>query len=465
MALRLKKAVPEFEEVDDAEGEENMWVLYDHPNPPMEHLNPLLRAAEAMVDPRKQGSYHLKIGAARRFVKVLGEGWGVENGRVCRVLPFGFEMSYKHQNNNEVHEAFYKNLRQWLEVNANHAAMKDVKGIHLFGVDKRPNDPKRGWLYICLPKLSSVISERGTFNGVDLKPEAADGKVHPRRFVNGISDRSNQYDFAIYAPQMIYVKMYITSDQFFHIIAEAILGGAQLAINFKGGSTDLKAWLKDGVKQHDASRAGLLEAEQKKREKVQADIEAASAKVAEKLAEKELLDGTIAHLSKKLSEKDIVKQYPQLASVKSVNRDDPYVTTIKTNDIVVNGVNLGEYQIRIQPDKMLVIVKASRDPKGVVHPNIYEEKGKWQWDLAPAKMQEMIQAMSTLQIHKVASIVIENLLEVAKDEVHDKRLAVLAEEIKVENEKAAKKADKKKVKEAPAKVAEGIEGDPIKEQA
>jgi len=448
MALRLKKATPEFEEVED-DGDEagNMWVQYDHPNPPMELLNPLVRTAEAMIDPRKAGSYHLKVSAARKFCKALGEGWGIENGRIMRTLPFGYAMSYKLANA-EANEAFYKNLRNFLEANAKAPFLAAIKGVAIFPSDKRPMELKRGWLYISVPKFSQVDKVRGRYEGLEMNPDTLDGKTHPRRVPNGISDQNNALDFAQYSPQMIYLKVLSSTENMWRIVAAAIRN-AQTAMDFAGGPTDLKGWLKDGAKSHEASRAGLLEKEKAKREKLQEAIDAAAATILEKRIESEAVEGSIATLSRKVSEAEILKQYPSLASVKSVNRDDPYMTVIRTNDVVINGVNLGEYQVSMKADQMLVVVKAKRNPQGIVHPNLYEEKGQWKWDLDNAKMKAMIEAMAGQQIHKAAAIVIDNLLDVPKDEVHEKRLQVLKEFIEKEASKDAAKEAKKAKKADP----------------
>lgn len=455
MARRLKQAVPEFEEVEDDGDEKNIWVAYENANPPMQHLTPLLRTAEAMLDPRKPGSYHLKVAAARKFCRLLGEGWGIENGRITRTLPFGFEMRFKHTNA-DTNEALIKVIRDWLMVNATAPPMAGIRGIHIAPHDKRPAEAKRGWLYVFIPANTTCRNTQARFNGQQLQPELVMLTNAPQRFPNGIATEGGAYDFALFAPQTIYLKARMASELYGHMIVEAIKGGAQLAMRYDGGERDLDGWLRDGAADHDATRSGLLDVEKKKLAAIEAKIQAAAAQIVAEKEQAETVEATITGLSKKMKGSDLLKKYPALASVESVNRDDPYNIVVTTKDIVVNGVNLGPYSITMRPEQILCVVKAKRLPGGIAHPNLWQEGDKWTWDLSKDQMDALIKALSANKIHEATNVVVTNLLTVPAGGDHEKRLKTLEEAI-------LKEAEKKAAKKAPEpKVADGIEGDPVK---
>jgi hypothetical protein len=431
LARRLKQAVPEFEEVEDQEGdeqdEENVWVHYQNDTPDMKILGPMLKRAECMVDPRVAGSYHLKLGAAKRLAGLLGEGFVVENGKIVRGLPFAFEWKFKHPQKDAADQV-YDQFRKFLDGAS--LAQKDylanLKGLRVFNEGQKPDELKPGWLYISVPKQSTCANIQGTYNGTKLAPEAYAGQApQAKRLANGLATDGDELDFAAFGPQCIYLRIYVSGAHLAHVLSAAIKSGCQKALAFIGGPVALNVWLLDGIADFQAQRGGLLKAEQARRDEIKQAIAKAAQEIVDKQLALESSEALVSLFARKLDEEGMIKQFPSLANVQSIDRDDPSQTVILTKDLLVNGVNLGAYRIKLNHEQMRVVVNGKYDVDGVIHPNIWREGEKWSFDMQAESLRSLVEALATRQYHRACSIVLDNLLAAPKDGDHAKRLDVL----------------------------------------
>jgi uncharacterized coiled-coil protein SlyX len=465
---RLKKATPEFEEVEEGDAGEEGWINWQSDRPDMDKLRPLLRTAEAMLDPTKPNSYHIKLSAAKKLVRDLGKDFTIEGDAIVKALPFKVEYSYKlNPADKGYDETMYGILRGYLEaIPSQH--VRGIEGIALFNEGKTPANPKKGWLYISVPIMTSVSC------GVNAPFGPQRRNIHGERAINGSASglptrlprngiRNGELDFAVVAPQTIYIKFYISTNYMADVIYEAIALGAQRAMTLEGGNVTLKEWVPEAGSQYRQDREKRLAATETEIKAQEQTISSAADTILATSLQLEANRDLLATLKQPFSARAFLKEMPNLEQIEWINRDDPYKTVVRTKDIILHGVNLGPYVITMIHNTMNVAVMGTKvAPDGIVHPNIWQKDGKWQQDMPADTIKALVVALGAADMHRAVNILIGNLLNCPKDGDHGKRLEALRVAIADYDAKEKAKVERKAKKAEAPKVEPKVE-EPIKE--
>jgi hypothetical protein len=339
--------------------------------------------------------------------------------------------------------------------------MRGIDGVEIFTEGKAPSAMQKGWLYVSAPQATQTIGTTYALYGPDRVSLHGDREAkagQPARFPrNGLAN--GDLDIAVLAPQTIYLKLYVAGTRMSEVIWTAIALGAQRAMALTGGNVTTKEWVPEAGTRYNEERAKRAKTAEAAVEQQKALIKASADAILNAQLALEMAQEEFDNYSKKLKASDLMKELPALEMVEWVNRDDPYKTVVKTKDLVLHGVNLGGYVITFVHNTMNVAVMGTKvAPEGIVHPNIWQEKGKWQQDIPKDRLNELIAAMGAGNIHLAANLIITNLMNCPNSGDHAKRLEALRVAIATKDEqvkaKAARKA--KKAEAVPVETKEPI---------
>jgi len=421
----LVEAPAEAAQADDID---DIWILFEHEAPPDALFRKMKREGLAMLNPKKANSYHVRGRAAHKLVKALGDGWGIENNEIVRTLPYKIHWGIEKDRHAAIH-SYLKEVRKALLM-LEGAHTRGLEGIHFHLSGDKPAKLEKGWLYIGLPTRNAAAGIEGRFGKIDIEGAVPKGAVIPARFNRGIPDDKDRLHFATYGPQSIFVRLYPGAhvDQFAAIICTAIRNGAQIAMEAEPARTEVDAWVKVAIDEHNEGRKEKAEKVHKDIEKDQEQVRGWAdqiIKAQQKIQEHNiLLDG----LKKKVNAKDILLKYPALASVEYINEDDPFDVQIHTKELHINGVNLGRYRISLVPEKVQIVVYRHIGIEGLTHPNLYKKGDQWQWDIDPADMTTLIADLAAGKLASAAHITLNNLSKLyVDDKEHQDRLDKIKE--------------------------------------
>lgn len=421
----VKKEVDEEPEVIDVPDEENIWITYDDVEPDMVLLQPLMRIGQVMVNPTKAGSYHVRPAAAKKIVAKMGDGWGVEGNAIVRKLPYAFTCTLA--------DDYTKQLRQYL-LNMKADATQGILGIHVAQEGKLPDKRDKGWLYVTTPTRSTCANKAGLFLKDHLTPEQV---ANTRDVKRGIFDDSGALEFATYAEQLINVRMYVDGAQYTgKIIYTAIKNGAQFAMKYKAKDIPLDEFLKTELKILQNAKGEEVTKAKKAIETHEANVAGAVANLRKYQEQLDTAREDLARHDRKLTKNYLVKEYPALANIDRINDDDPAILVAYTKDVILNGVNLGPYKIKVNPAQAAITIGAKKAPKDLTHPKLYVVGGKWKWELDEKDLNRALGALAVGRMAEVLNIVVGSLVTMnEKDEAQIARLKQIEEYIKANEPK------------------------------
>lgn len=409
--VKRKRGRPPKVKVDEPEiidpAEDAVWITYDADDPDMVLLQPFMRVGQVMVNPAKAGSYHCRMPAAKAIIAKLGADWAIEGMAIVRRLRY--ELKCEWSEHPATNEAFQKDLRHHLLGMAKGPA-EGLLGIHLVREGLLIAEKRKGWLYVTWPKTSTCKQTAGTFLRTHLNGEAFK-LAGP--FKRGILDDSGSVEFASYTEQTINVRMYISEPTYASkVIYTAIKNGAQFAMKHVAKDIPLDEFLEAEV----AAAQGTRDAEVKKAQEAilngEGQVMARVAQLREAQQQVDKARKDLARVERKTTKGTLLKEYPALANVASINDDDPAVTVVTTKDIILNGVNLGPYKIKVNPGIAMVVIAGKAVPKGLTHPKLYEDGGKWKWDITEADLAKVLGALSVNRLSEAFNIIIETLITI-----------------------------------------------------
>ena len=406
----VKKAEPEL-----VDPEENpVWITYDTEEPDMVMLQPMMRIGAVMVNPTKAGSFHVRLATAEKIVARLGPQYAIEGKVIVRRLAFVFE------NHFDPIDTIQQQLRTFL-LNIPDASVKGVLGISIHPEGKLPVERANGWVYFTVPQKSTCKNKTGTFLKKSHTPEAVGPGGELKR---GIFDDSGALEFATYGGRVVNVRMYVSDvPSMCRVIYTAIKNGTQFALEYVAKDITMDEFLAAELKSMNDSRKADMKKAEESLEAQKAATQVAIATLRASQEKHEKAERELLLVSKKLTLASLVKEYPALASVAGVNDDDPSVTVVNTKDIVINGVNLGAFKVKINPGLAAVQITNKRTPPNLTHPRLAKLDGKWKWDIDPAIHDDLLTSLSMGRIARATNIVLTTLLTIdEKNPDHPKRL-------------------------------------------